>query len=357
MERPIPKPIGTALQNLDTPSLYLEEEIFVHNCKRFLEKFSKYNLDLRPDVSLYRSSDLARFHMSQFPRVNSVYTNTISEASIFAGMGLKDILVGIPFPFDGRLDILADISQKVTVTIPVVSKGNVDYLIAFSKDKGFCPRVTIPLVTDSTSLGLYDYEQARDLAVYVQNTNGVELNGFTLGMAENLEDEVVQRVLGDVNNILLGLSHKGTPGLKVSIITSDFGVMEGLNFAAHTEVIDSSAIFESIDLQDPPVGVISSVMSHPQSDMVYLDCGQKSISIDRGMPQPIGLSTSYVSQMSAEHGYLKVDDENWLPKLGERVKLNPSDVSDTFNLYDYLNVISGGLLKTIYQIDARGCYV
>ena len=61
--------------------------------------------------------------------------------------------------------------------------------------------------------------------------------------------------------------------------------------------------------------------------------------------------------MSAEHGYLKVDGENWLPKLGERVKLNPSDVSDTFNLYDYLNVISGGLLKTIYQIDARGCYV
>jgi D-serine deaminase-like pyridoxal phosphate-dependent protein len=153
------------------------------------------------------------------------------------------------------------------------------------------------------------------------------------------------------------LGSKGITVKKISVFTSDFAVMKHLKFSIKTEIIDSYGIFETRDFQMSPVGVITSVMSHPQSDMVYLDCGQKSISIDQGMPKPIDLQKSSVSQMSAEHGYLQIRDANWLPKLGDRVGLSPSDVSDTFNLYNYLNIISNGILKAIYEIDGRGYYV
>ena len=349
--------IGTALNDLDTPSLYLDKDIFVQNCEIFYKEFSKYNLVLRPDVSFYRSSEMARLHLDQFPNTKSVHTGTLSEASILTNMGLDDILVGSIFPLDRRLNILANISAKAIVSVPIASKSSVDSLREFAAEKKFNPKVTLPLTTDISTLGIFDYKKAQDLTVYLQGKDGIQFDGFIITIPPLCEEHLLDRKLEEIRELFSDLHTRGIDPVKISVITGDLTTMQKLNFPFRTEIIDSSTIFQKGDAQESPVGVVTSVMSHPQSDMAYLDCGQKSISIDQGMPEPIGLGSSSVVQMSAEHGYLRINESSWSPKLGDRVKLRGSDLSDTFNLYDYINVISNGVLETIFEIDGRGLYV
>ena len=357
MERPIPMPIGTDLNDLDTPSLYLDKNVFVENCKIFSQEFSKYHLTLRPDVSLYRSSELARLHLEQFPKINSVHTGTLSEASILTNMGLNDIMVGTLFPLDQRLNILADINARANVSIPIGTEHNIDVIEEFSAGNGVTTKVIIPLTTDASTLGIFDYQKASDIAVYMQGKRSIEFEGFIMEIPPSSKREVVDEKLADIKNVVADLALKGINSKKISVITGNFSLIENLDLPLKIEIVDSTLIFGCGVSQESPVGVISSVMSHPQSDMAYLDCGQKSISIDRGLPEPFGRGLSSLVQMSAEHGYLRISESGWTPKLGDKVKLNPADVGDTFNLYDYLNVIYNGVLETVYKIDGRGCYV
>jgi len=61
--------------------------------------------------------------------------------------------------------------------------------------------------------------------------------------------------------------------------------------------------------------------------------------------------------MSAEHGWLILESESESLSLGEKIVLSPADVGDTFNLYDYVNVISDQKLSAVLKVEARGKYI
>ena len=126
-----------------------------------------------------------------------------------------------------------------------------------------------------------------------------------------------------------------------------------------SEIIDGSNIWTldgSLRKDELLIGVVSSIMSLPIEDQAFIDCGQKAISIDNGLPHLLYKDSLRVDKMSAEHGFLEISKPSNDFGLAERVVLIPSNISDTCNLYDYMNVLSDGVLTSIWKVEARGRY-
>ena len=60
--------------------------------------------------------------------------------------------------------------------------------------------------------------------------------------------------------------------------------------------------------------------------------------------------------MSAEHGFLLWESNESSVSLGESIILKPASISDTFNLYDYLNIVESEVLVGLMEIQCRGAY-
>ena len=99
--------------------------------------------------------------------------------------------------------------------------------------------------------------------------------------------------------------------------------------------------------------VLVTVVSRPVSDRVVMDGGRKSISIDRGLPQVIGLEGEV--RISEEH--LVVDlagDTKSDPKIGDRLQVLPVHGDTTIAQHDQYYGTRGGLLEEVIEISGRG---
>ena len=103
--------------------------------------------------------------------------------------------------------------------------------------------------------------------------------------------------------------------------------------------------------------ILTTVITHPEPDVAWLDTGQKASSIDTGLPKVDGTSGVNLARMSAEHGGLVVDgDAQNSLGIGDKVWLIPSDIGNCLNVYDYIHVIRNGKLETMWNVEARGQY-
>ena len=107
---------------------------------------------------------------------------------------------------------------------------------------------------------------------------------------------------------------------------------------------------------DSVCSVISTVMSTPEPGRAYVDCGQKAISIDHGVPSVINYPNVKIEKMSAEHGYVVFDSSNLDLQIGDKILLSPASYSDTFNLYDFVNIIEDEKLQSIISTNSRGAF-
>ena len=60
--------------------------------------------------------------------------------------------------------------------------------------------------------------------------------------------------------------------------------------------------------------------------------------------------------MSAEHGYVIFDSSKLNLQIGDKILLAPASYSDTFNLYDFVNIIEEDKLQSIIPTDSRGAF-
>jgi 3-hydroxy-D-aspartate aldolase len=85
-----------------------------------------------------------------------------------------------------------------------------------------------------------------------------------------------------------------------------------------------------------------------------LDCGLKSISIDRGLPYVVGLEGAEVSKPSEEHLKLILSGEATKLKVGDKVHLRAMHGDTTINMHDQYFCVRNGKLETVARIAGRG---
>ena len=93
MERPIFKPIGTAEEALDTPSLVVDISGLNQNIETMHSFFRSRPVGLRPHVSGHGSPAIAHMQIAAGGTVGGITAMTLGQAEVFAQAGFSDILV------------------------------------------------------------------------------------------------------------------------------------------------------------------------------------------------------------------------------------------------------------------------
>lgn len=104
------------------------------------------------------------------------------------------------------------------------------------------------------------------------------------------------------------------------------------------------------------VHVLSLVVSHPGPTRFCCDAGHKAVSADSGDPtcEIVGHPEYTPRHPSEEHLPVDVPAGTPLPPRGQLLHLLPSHVCPTVNNFDQAVILSGGAIRGVERVTARG---
>ena len=350
MERPIMKPIGTPAEELDTPSLVVELSSLESNINHFHSRFlDSQGPKLRPHLQSHLSPAIAHMQIRAPGTVGGAAVSTLGQAEIFAQHGIDDILITNLAVTASKVSRAAALAKRIDLTIGADSHRNVSDLGTAATSAGSEIVVLIVVRGETDFLGVSPGD-APALAGTVADTPGLSFAGLMSSNSgslleaqsscvdEGIEAPSVVLTLDDVRKIPASLA-----GI-TEIIAGSYALMDAANLGPMPEL-------------RPAARILTTVMTHQDEGLVWLDAGQKATSIDTGLPLVDGIPGATVNRMSAEHGGMVLEEgASWDIDLGSKVWLIPHNIANTVNVYDFIHATRDGKLEAVWEVAARGRY-
>ena len=352
MERPVQKPIGSDLQSLDTPALFLDSNGVANNWTTLNAKVRATGKKLRSNASVYRTPALAHS-----VGIKSIYVDTVSEGLCFAEAGIEDILVG-RIPQYAEFGLFKSLEAQCNLSVCISSFDELRIISESREESARDIPVLFKIALDELDLGLEPNDELMEiLCEGPVGFDNIE-TGIYFRITSCIADTRCAELFLWLEKVEKRLQELHGSEMPVVVLHND--PSESLISSRFvTEIIEDGFLFVNNRIspcQSGTMGVIASVTSHPEPHLALLDCGQKSIAIDRGLPSVLGNKKRQIERMSAEHGFLAIDSMEDRINLGEKVVLSPANAGDTFNIYDYVNVMRDERLAAVWRIESRGKY-
>ena len=105
MERPIFQPVGTPVEELDTPALVIDLDVMDHNIRTFQGYFADTSVKARPVVTSHLCPQIGHRQLDAGGTVGGIAVTTMGEAEVFAALAgsPRGDEVGGRDPFRARL--------------------------------------------------------------------------------------------------------------------------------------------------------------------------------------------------------------------------------------------------------------
>jgi D-serine deaminase-like pyridoxal phosphate-dependent protein len=368
MERPIFKPVGTPVEQLDTPALVVDLAILERNIDTLHAFFRQYEAKVRPHIESHRCPAIAHKQLAAGGTVGGICVSTVGQAEVFAEHGFTDILVASEIVPPQKINRLCALARHASMTVAVDHPQNVQDLSNAASTHGVTLHVVVDIHTRGNGCGVEPNQPALDLAKLVQQAPHLEFAGLMTregptptedpGKLAGESRQWIQKVL-DTREMVeqAGLAvHRVSVGgtYNYEIAGAMVGVTEVL---AGTYALMDARYLQSRPQFKPAAGVMATVTSRPEPGTAIVDAGQKSVGIDTGLPIAQNIPNITVVALSAEHGRLRLPhDMDSHVALADKVWLTPWDIGTCANLYDYIHVVRDGKLEVVWDVAARGRY-
>ena len=295
-------------------------------------------------------------------------TATVWEASAMVAAGLSDILVCNQVVGQVKAAELARLATLANVIVLVEGEANAHELAAAARAAGSEIGVLVELDVGLHRSGVRSVDDAVALAERVSDTAGLRLLGpFGYEGHCMLEPDRALRIqkAQDANAQLLELADAFERGGLPTEIVGAGGLgtwdITGAN-PRITEIHAGSYIFMDafhralVPGFEPALTVLATVISRT-GDMAVVDCGRKSIGIDRAVPELVGTR----GEVRFEHGEHFIHEEHTALMLadepeigvGSTVRLMPGYAPTTVNLYDCFFVVEDDEVVDVWPIRGR----
>jgi D-serine deaminase-like pyridoxal phosphate-dependent protein len=358
--------IGSDRSDIPTPALILDRPLVEQNVQEMARRMAGLPAALRPHAKIHKSPVLGRLQLEA--GAIGLTTATIWEASAMADAGLDDLLIANQVVGPVKAAELARVAGLTTVTAAVDSTASIAELAAAGSRAGTEIGVIIEVDVGLHRSGVRSAAEAVELGRQASGASGVQLRGL-LGYEGHcmLEPDRAVRIekAHAANAILVAAADDfDAAGLCTDIVAGGgLGTWDitGAN-PRITELHAGSYIFSDafhrnlVPGFEPALTVLTTVISR-SADTAVLDCGRKSIGIDRTPPEVMGGAAS----IRFEHGEYFIHEEHTVLDLpagselavGDRVELMPGYSPTTVNLYDVYFVARDGIIIDVWPICAR----
>lgn len=357
--------LGLRLDELPTPSLVLDLDVFEANCASLVGTLSAEGVAWRPHVKGHKSTRLA-WRMIDAGAVG-VTCAKVAEAEEMVAAGVNGILIANQPSTRDAWDRVARLNRSAWVAAAADSSAHV----SFAVEAGRAYDTTIPLVVEvdigMDRAGVRSPEQAVDLAREIDRSSatfaGVMGYEGHLLTVWPLDDKTAQ-ITEAIGTMLAAVDAVRQAGLPVDIVSCGGSGSYAITsrIAGVTEIQAGGGCLmdrfyrESchVDLEHA-LFVVASVSSRPGRDRAILDAGWKALPNRIAAPYPRDHDGVVVAQVYAEHLRLERTDGSDIGlDVGERVVFVPGYSDETTVLHDeFLGMRDGVVVETI-PLSARG---
>jgi D-serine deaminase-like pyridoxal phosphate-dependent protein len=348
---------------LATPAVVVDLDIVRRNIERFQSYADAHHLKVRPHIKTHKLPAIAEMQLAA--GAVGVTCQKVSEAEAMAAgsPAIRDILISYNILGHEKLQRLAALARRVTVSVVADSRAVVDGLSQTFANEAEPLRVLVECNTGADRCGVETPEAAADLAQRIAGAPGLIFGGLmTYPPAGGAA--VVQSFMTRAKSLI------EAAGLAVPVITSGGtpSMMSAAQAPITTEYRPGTYVYNDRSLvergacswEDCALTVVATVVSVPAPRRAIIDAGSKVLTSDllglSGYGHVLGRTDITIDQLSEEHGRLVSDDPIGL-SVGDTVRIVPNHACVVTNMVDSVRVMEGGKLASAWPVVARGCIV
>jgi D-serine deaminase-like pyridoxal phosphate-dependent protein len=361
-----PAVVGAPLDEVDTPALIVDLDAIEHNLRRMADYAANVGVALRPHAKAHKCAEIALRQMAL--GAVGVCSQKVSEAEALVDNGVSNVLVSNEVIAPRKLDRLAELARRATVSTCVDDERVVPLLDAAAANAGVTLDIFVEVDVGGLRCGTAPGEAAARVARRVASSSHLRFRGIQAyqGRAQHV------RALGDRRKA----SEDAQAAVRASIaavtaagLTCDTVTGSGTGTypfestgGVYTEVQPGSYVFMDADYgrNTPPpdfrnsLFVWTQVMSAKGRGLAIVDAGLKSMSFDEGMPLVADVPSVPYTRVSDEHGVLDVSACPDAFPLGAKLRLIPGHCDPTVNLHDWIVAVRGDRVEALWPVVARG---
>lgn len=348
---------------IDTPALLLDVVAMDQNIAAMASFAREAGVNLRPHCKTHKSPDIAARQLAA--GAIGITCQKLGEAEVMAEAGVQGLLIANQVVGQQKIDRLMALLSRSDVIVAIDALRNATDLSNAAQGAGLKLKVLIEVDSGMGRCGVRPGEPTLELARAVCKLPGLELAGLMgyEGHTVLVDDPVERRekattalqILVDTVELLR------SDGIPVPIVSSSgTGTYDiGGRFPGITEIqVGSYATMDGRYRQvgvpfTPALTVLTTVISAPREGVAITDAGVKSLTVEFGLPEVVGMPGAKVVYLSEEHTKLALSDGVQL-QAGDKIELLPMHGCTTFNLHDQFYVLRDGIVEEIWPVAARG---
>jgi D-serine deaminase-like pyridoxal phosphate-dependent protein len=365
----LPARLGQRLDEVDTPALVLDLDVFEANLRRLNEALSGRAVRVRAHAKTHKCPEIALRQMAA--GAVGVCCQKVSEAEAMVEGGVPDVLVSNEVVGAGKLARLARLARRARIGICVDDARQVDGLCAAAAAEGVQLDVYVEIDVGARRCGVAPGGPALELARRIVASPGLRFAGLQAyqGSAQHVRamKERRARIDAAIEAARATRALITVHGIACPIITGagSGSFMFEADSGVYDELQPGSYVFMDADYAKnewaPPMPrfehalfVLATVMSTPETGRAVVDAGLKASSVDSGLPTVWERPGLTYGRASDEHGVIDVQPGTAGPVLGDKLLLVPGHCDPTVNLYDWYVCVRGGVVEALWPITARG---
>lgn len=353
---------GTPVEELDTPAIVIDLDAAEANIGRMQEFANEAGISVRPHTKTNKSPYWA------WKQVNAgaigICCAKVGEAEQMALAGIPEILIPNQIVTQRKISRLMTVAATTKTIVAVDSEDNVSNLSDAATAYGVELGILIEVNVGMDRCGV-EPDSAAKLAGAIVKAPGLRFDGI-MGYeghtvaARDFEERKTE-ALRAMDKLLGAAANIRKAGIPVNIVsaagTGTYNITGALDGV--TEIQPGSYIFMDGDYLEvfndfkPAMTLLTTVISRT-GDRAVLDCGLKSVSIDRGRPYAVGIEGVEVGGPSEEHTKIALSGEAKNLRVGDNVSLRAMHGDTTINVHDYYFCVRDGKLETVAPILGRG---
>ena len=355
------------LQDVDTPALILDLDVFEANLDRLAALLAGSGVRLRAHAKTHKSPVIAHLQIARGAVGQCV--QKVAEAEVMAWGGVPDIIVTNQVVGAQKLARLAALAPITRIAVCADDPRQVSALADAAAVAGVRLPVLVEIDVGMGRCGTQAGPDAVALANQVAQSRHLEFRGLQAyhGAAQHMrapgerEDAVGQAAVL-VRRTLEHLRQQGLPCPVVGGAGTGTFALEVAS-GVYTEVQCGSYCFMDADYArnaDAPgfsqaLFVLATVMSTAQPGIAVVDAGLKALSTDSGMPLVWQRPELRYVGASDEHGKLTCVPGAHA-ELGEKLLLVPGHCDPTVDRYDWYVGVRNGSVECLWPVAARGAF-
>ena len=345
------------VSELATPALLVDRAVLTANLAAADDLLAGTGKLIRPHVKTHRTPALAL--LQQTAHARGVTCATVGEAEVMADAGISDILIANEVVSPAKIERIVELASRASVLVAVDAAEPVRTLSQAAARAGVTLGVLVDLDVGLQRCGVRSAEAARDLAHVVSEAAGLRFAGV-MGYEGRLRRSTPERAGKAEGAFDLLREAKGViegSGLEVPVVSGagTSTLTEALRSSCLSEVQAGTYALMERDLEGLglpfrcAVSILATVISR-SANRVVVDLGRKTVGCEYGLPAPLGGAVSIA--ISEEHTVIEYVGET--PRIGELIRLLPSQVRTTFNLHDVAWLIQDDEVCERLDVTARG---